>query len=155
MILVGWHGFGRRKLSTEQVIALALEQVGKGTPEQDELAALLANTDPSEWQTVDCYLGQLAETQHFDRQIALRKWRLAELKAMIDDVLPIDEKADEEETSSIFFNLVDLWQDYDELPDGIQIISDWGTPLEKLVHQQQIWVDQEERFLRGGMETTE
>lgn len=52
---------------------------GKGTPEQDEIAALLANTNESEWQTLNRYLEQLAEMQQFDRQVALRKWRLVEL----------------------------------------------------------------------------
>ncbi len=66
MILVGWRGFSLRKLSAEQVVAYAVEQVGKGTPEQDEIAALLANIDPSEWQTIDRYLEELAQTENRD-----------------------------------------------------------------------------------------
>jgi hypothetical protein len=148
MILVGWHGFARRKLSTQQVIDHALEQIGRGTPEQDELAALLVNTDPGEWQTINRYLQQLAETQQFDRNIALRKWRLAELKFLIDDVLPLDEGGDEEEPYSNFYAFVDFWQAYAELPDSLVMIPDWGMPTKELVSQQQTWAEQEEILLR-------
>ena len=150
MILVGWRGFARRKLSTEQVVNYALEQIGKGTPEQDEVAALLANTDPSEWQTVDRHLEQLAGMQKFDRQVALRKWRLVELKALIGDVLPINDEADEEEHYSTFFSFADLWRDYDELPDSSLAMPAWKAPITEteLVYQQQAWATQEEALLR-------
>ena len=148
MLFVGWHGFGQRKLSTEQIMTLTLELIGKGTPEQDELAALLVNTDPGEWQTINRYLEQLAETQQFDRNIALRKWRLAELKSLIDDVLPLDEGGDEEEPYSIFYASVDFWQAYAELPDSIAMIPSWDMPTKELVSQQQAWAEQEETLLR-------
>lgn len=151
-MFVGWHGFGKWKLSTEQVMALTLEQIGRGTLEQDELAALLVNTDPGEWQTVDHYLEQLAETQQFDRQVGLRKWRLAELKSLIDDVLPLDEGGDEEEPYSIFYAFVDFWQSYAELPDSLAMIPSWDTPTEALVSQQQAWAEQEEALLCNSTE---
>jgi len=44
MILVGWRGFNGRKLSAEQVIAHALEQIGRGAPERDELAGRTCGT---------------------------------------------------------------------------------------------------------------
>jgi len=153
MILVGWHGFGQRKLSTEQIMALTLEQIGRGTPEQDELAALLVNTDPSDWQTIDRYLAQIAETKPFDTNIALRKWRFAELKSLINDVLPVNEGADEEEQYSTFYTFVHFWQDYDELSDSISMIPAWGTPEKELVQQQQAWAEQEEISLQGSAET--
>jgi len=154
MILVGWRGFARRKLSTEQVVNYALEQIGKGTPEQDEVAALLANTDPSEWQTVDRHLEQLAGMQKFDRQVALRKWRLVELKALIGDVLPINDEADEEEHYSTFSSFADLWRDYDELPDSSLAMPAWKAPITEteLVYQQQAWAAQEETSLRSSVE---
>jgi|GEM_PF-2903030 len=152
MILVGWHGFGQRKLSTEQVMALALEQIGRGTLEQDELAALLVNTDPSDWQTINRYLEQLAETQQFDRNVALRKWRLAELKSLIDDVLTLDEGGDEEEPYSLFYAFVTFWQAYDELSDSLAMIPAWSTPTEELISQQQAWAEQEETSLRSSVE---
>lgn len=148
MLLVGWHGFGQRKLSIEQVMALALEQIGRGTPEQDDLAALLVNTDPGEWQTVDRYLKQIAEIEPFDRNMALRKWRLAELKSLVEDVLPVNEITDDEEPYSIYYAFVDFWQGYDELPDSQTMIPDWGTPTEELIQQQQAWAEQEETLLR-------
>lgn len=152
MILVGWHGFGQRKLSTEQVMALTLEQIGRGTLEQDELAALLVNTDPSDWQTIDRYLAQIAETKPFDTSIALRKWRLAELKSLIDDVLPWDGGMDEDEPYSIFYAFVDFWQAYAELPDSLTMTPAWGTPTEELISQQQAWAEQEETSLRSSVE---
>ena len=152
MMLTGWRGFARRKLSTEQVLTHALEQIGKGTPEQDEVAALLANTDPSEWQTVDRYLEQLAATQQFDRSVALRKWRLVELKSLIDDAVLVDEGADEEEHFSILFAFVDFWRGYAELPDSLAMTPDWGTPTKELISQQQAWAVQEEARLFNDTE---
>ena len=81
MILVGWRGFAGNKLSAEQVIACAIDQIGKGTSEQDDTAALLANTDPLDWQTIDRYLEQLAGKM--DRETASRKWRVAGLKRLL------------------------------------------------------------------------
>ena len=46
MILIAWQGFANHKMSAEQVISYALDQIGQGTPEQDEIAAFLVNTNP-------------------------------------------------------------------------------------------------------------
>ncbi len=154
MIWVGWHGFGRRKLSVEQVIAYALEQIGKGTPEQDELAALLANTDISEWQTLNRYLEQLAETQQFDRQVALRKWRLVELKHLLRSFPRLDRVYEypEDEPLSVFYDLADFWRSYDELPDSAAVTPQSAGTVEEVLAEQRAWAEQEEAHLRGNVE---
>lgn len=93
MILVGWRGFAGRKLSAEQVISHAADLIGQGTPEQDKIAALLANTDLSEWQTIDCYLEQIVE-EPFDRTVALRKWRLSALRQLLRTFPRLDKDDD-------------------------------------------------------------
>lgn len=157
MILVGWRGFNRRKLSAEQVIDHALDQVGRGTPEQDEIAALLANADPSEWQTVGCYLEQLAETQNPDRRMALRKWRLAELRKLLRSFPRLDRTYEypEDEPLSVFFDLVDLWRDYHELPDSATAMPPSPGPVEEVLAEQRAWAEREETFLWGNAETAE
>jgi len=157
MILVGWHGFGQRKLSAEQVMVLTLEQIGRGTPEQDELAALLVNTDPSEWQTIDRYLEQLADTQQFDRQTALRKWRLAELKRLLRSFPRLDRTYEfpEDELLSVYYDLTDFWRYYDELPDSTVAMPRSAGPVEEVLAEQRAWARQEETSLRTNVETTQ
>jgi hypothetical protein len=154
MILVGWHGFARRKLSVEQVIAHALGQIDKGTPEQDELAALLANADTSEWQTVDRYLEQLADTQQFDRQVALRKWRLAELKRLLRSLPRPDGTYEfpEDELLSVYYDLTDFWRSYDELPDSAAVMPQPMESVEEMLAAQRAWAEHEEAFLRSSAE---
>lgn len=131
-----------------------LSRFGKGTPEQDDLAALLANTDTSEWQTVDCYLEQLAETQQFDRQLALRKWRLAELKQLLRSFPRLDRiyEYPEDEPLSVFYDLVDFWRDYDELPDSAAVMPQPLRSVEEMLAEQKDWAEQEEASLRGSVE---
>ena len=152
MILVGWQSFGRRKLSTEQVMALASEQIGKGTSEQDELAALLVNTDSRQWQTIDRYLEQLAETQQFDRRVALRKWRLAELKYLLRSFPRLDRRYEypEDEPLSVFYDLCDFWYAYDELPDSAAMRPQSAGPVEEVLAEQRAWAEQEEALLKDG-----
>ena len=157
MILVGWRGFNRRKLSAEQVIAHALDQIGNGTPEQDEIAALLASTDPSEWQTVDRYLEQLAETQHHDWQTALRSWRLAELKHLLWSLPRSDRTYEfpEDELLSVYYDLTDFWRSYDKLPDSAAAAPQPMKSVEDMLAEQRAWSKREENALRGGVEAIE
>lgn len=154
MILVGWHGFGSHKLSAEQVIEFALELIGKGKAEQDEVAALLANTDPSEWQTIDRYLEELAQAENSDRLRGLRKWRLAELNHLLEYLRTLDKtyQYPEDELMDVFFVLNDFWCDYDELPDSAAARPEWATPVEELLAEYQAWAKREEVSLWGEME---
>lgn len=74
---------------------------------------------------------------------------------MVDDVLRVDEEADEEELHGIFYAFVDFWQGYDELPDSQTMIPGWGMPTEELIQKQQVWAEREEALLRGGVEAIE
>ena len=150
MIVVGWRGFSSRNLSAEQVIGLAVEQIGKGTEEQGEIAAFLANVDPKEWQTIDRYLDMIFETKgmDFDRELALRRWRLAELKQILRQVYPLSEGEDEQYSS--FYPFVDFWRAYDELPDSAEMIPRFGIPIEEMLRQQQSWANQEEKQVTRG-----
>ena len=150
MIAVGWRGFSSHKLSAEQVIRLAIEQIGKGTEEQDGIAALLANTDPGEWQTIDLYLDVILETEgiDFDRELALRRWRLAELKQMLCEVHPVGD--DEDEQCSSFFLFSDFWLAYDELPDSAEMTPKFGMPTEEMLQQQKSWANREEKLVTKG-----
>ena len=157
MILVGWRGFSHRKLSAEQVIAHALEQIGRGTAEQDEVAALLANTDPSEWQTIDRHLIWLAGPEGLDRVRPLRRWRLAELKQLLASLsrpeerqsAPKDEEQKADELWSLFCKLYEFWREYDELPDSVAAQPKSAEAEEKMLADQQAWVEREEAALRG------
>ena len=117
---LAWRGFSLRKFCPQiQVVAYAVEQVGKGTPEQDEIAALLATIDPSEWQTIDRYLEELAQTENHDWIQALRSGRRAELKHLIKFYRDEDETSgnlEEDEMFSFLYVFLDFWRDYDELP---------------------------------------
>ena len=153
MILVGWRGFAGKKLSAGQVIACAIEQIGKGTSEQDEVAALLANTDLLAWQTIDRYLEQLAG--EMDRELSLRKWRLAELEHLIPTLEPssalanVDDDEDEE-CYDVFFALVVFWVSYnDDLPIDAEMMPNFGETIEQMLSKQQAWAEREEAALRG------
>ena len=139
------------KLSAEQVAAYALEQVGKGTPEQDEIAALLANSDPTEWQTIDRYLEKLAQTENRDRTQGLRKWRLAELKHLIKCYRDMDETSESPEEDEMFgflYVFLDFWRDYNELADSEAVQPAWGQSLAEMLAEHQAWAEREEASLR-------
>ncbi len=154
MILVGWRGFAGHKLSAEQVVSHAADLIGRGTPEQDEVAALLANTDSSEWQTIDRYLEQICEGP-FDWPLALRKWRLAELKYLLEGLrlpngsaaeeITKDEEEYEDERYSVFYAISDFWVAHrDELLEGELVLPDFGEPIPQMLAEQQAWVEREE-----------
>ncbi len=158
MILVGWRGFAGRKLSAEQIISHAADLIGQGTPEQDEIAVLLANTDPSEWQTIDRYLEQITGEKQFDRTLALRKWRLAEWKHRIDAMrLPYsftDDEDREDDRYSAFYAISDFWRTYhDELPTGERVLPNYGDTTEQMLAEQQAWIEREEISLREEIGT--
>ncbi len=153
MILVGWRGFAGHKLSAEQVVSHAANLIGQGTPEQDEIAALLANTDPSEWQTIDRYLEQICE-EPFERALALRKWRLAELKHMIDAMRSpysfMDDEDREDDRYSAFYAISNFWVNHhDELPEGGGMLPNYGDTTEQMLAEQQAWAEREGIALRG------
>ena len=153
MILVGWRGFARRKLSAEEVVASALSRIGRGTDEQDEITALLANTDPGEWQTIDRYLERLAGGDEFDKELALRRWRLAELNHLIKSLNPSDGPVDEEECDSVNYALQDFWLTYNEvLDDGADVRPEYGTSILQMLADQQAWVDREKTALHDTPE---
>lgn len=150
MVLVGWRGFAGHKLSAEQVISHAADLIGRGTPEQDEIAALLANTDPSEWQTIDRYLEQICE-KPFDWSLALRKWRLARLKCFLR-TFPRPGQAGarpEEEAFSVFEDFHDFWHDYDDLPGNEKVLPNYGDTTAQMLAEQKAWAEREEAALRA------
>lgn len=150
MILVGWRGFAGKKLSAEQVTAHALEQIGRGTSEQDEVAALLANIDPLDWQTTDRYLEQLAG--EMDGELALRKWRLAGLKCLLQSLPRFDRvyQCPEDEWLSVLEDLADFWNEYDELPSSLLMRQNMSAgTVEEMLNEQQAWLEREELALRG------
>ena len=152
MISVGWQGFADRKLSAEQVVSLALDQIGQGTPEQDEVAALLANTDPSDWQTIDRYLEQIIGGTQFDRTIAVRRWRLSEFKHFLR-TFPQPIQAGDESLSA-FEDIYDFWLPFndEELPeDAAMIFPHYGESVPQMLAEQQAWVEREEIALCDEM----
>lgn len=156
MILVGWRGFAGKKLSAEQVIAYALEQIGKGTSEQDNVAALLASADPLDWQTIDRYVEQIVENQQINKATAIRKWRLTGLKRLLQ-LLPRFDRVNqhpEDEWLSVLEDLADFWNEYDELPDSLLMRQKLpaGT-VEEMLNGQRAWLEREEATLRGETET--
>lgn len=152
MILVGWRGFAGHKLSAEQVVSHAADLIGHGTPEQDEVTALLANTDSSEWQTIDRYLEQICEGP-FDWTVALREWRLSALRQLLR-TLPQQEQVEacpEEEKFDVVEEIHDFWYDYrDQLPEDKEVLPNYGDTTAQMLAEQQAWAEREEAALRGG-----
>lgn len=150
MILIAWQGFANHKMSAEQVISYALDQIGQGTPEQDEIAAFLVNTNPLDWQTLNRHLEQIAE-EPFDRITALRKWRLAELKDLVDKLRLPDDYEDEDELWTAFYAISDFWVAYrNELPGSEEVLPEYGEPISEMLLEQQAWIKREEIALRDG-----
>ncbi len=151
MILVGWRGFAGKKLSAEQVITYALEQIGKGTSEQEDVAALLASADPLDWQTIDRYLEQIVENQQIDRATAIRKWRLSEFKNLLPSLSSSGrvQQHPGDALMSLYEDLFDLWHKYDELPDSVNMMSFGGNTITEVLAEQQAWAEREEAALRG------
>ncbi len=146
MILVGWRGFAGRKLSAEQVTACAIDQIGRGTPEQDAIAALLANADPLDWQTMDLYLEQLAG--EMDRDLSLRKWQLAGLKRLLRSLPRPGSQYPEDEWLSVLEDLADFWYEYGMLPDSQTVRQKLSAgTVEEMLNTQQAWAEREEAAL--------
>ncbi len=103
------------------------------------------------------FLEQLAETQYPDRQTALCKWRLAELRTLLRSFPLLDRTYEypEDEPLSVFFDLVDLRRDYDELPDRVTAALPSPGPVEEVLAEQRAWAEQEETSLRNNVETAE
>ncbi len=147
MILVGWHGFAGRKLSAEQVTACAIDQIGQGTPEQDETAALLANADPQDWQAIDRYLEQIIGEKQFDKTIAIRKWRLSEFKYFLQTFPQPIQNGDQ--SLSAFEDLFDFWLPFEDegLPESAAMILAGAVSTAQMLAEQQAWVEREEAAL--------
>lgn len=149
MIVVGWQGFAGRKLSAEQVVSHAIDQIGQGTPEQDEIAALLANADPQDWQTIDRYLEQITGEKQFDRAIAIRKWRLSEFRYFLQTFPQPVQNGDE--WLSAFEDLFDFWLPFEDegLPESAAMILAGAVSTAQMLAEQQAWAERESLALRG------
>ena len=151
-ILAGWRGIGPyrpRKMSGKEVVAYALDRIGLGTEEEDQIAALLANTDPQEWQTIDCYLELLTTNTTNNFPIAICVWRLAELKGLLET---LDGGVyDDDETFALLYALEDFWLYYLELPDSASMIPSWGDGAVDMIRVNKKWAEQEEASIRAEL----
>jgi len=146
-IRAGWLRIGTYrywKLSGEDVIAFALDRVGSGTEEQDHIAALLANNDPQDWQTIGRYLEELTSGQPFNRIRALRQWRFATLKLLLETL-----QTTQMITMDLWEKLYDFWSYYHELPDSGAMLPKWGEHPIDMIQANKIWAETEEAALRA------
>ena len=154
MILVGWRGIADRKLSAAQVVSHAADLIGQGTPQQDEIAALLANTDPLDWQTIDRYLEQIIGGEQFDRATVVRKWRLSEFRQFLQTFPRLGQVLEysEDESLTAWEDVYDFWLPFEgeELPENAAMIfPSYGESVPQMLEEQQAWVEREEDALRN------
>ena len=153
MILVGWRGFADRNLSAEQVVSHAADLIGRGTLEQDEVAAFLANTDPLDWQTINRYLEQIIGGEQFDQATVVRKWRLSEFRQFLQTFPRLEQGLEhsEDESLTAWEDLYDFWLPFEgeELPeDAAMIFPRYGASVPQMLAEQQAWIEREEIALR-------
>lgn len=143
IILVAYEGFWQHKMSAAEVISCALDRVGYGTEEQDHVAALLANTEPQDWQTITRYLEELAGQEPLDRSLSLRQLRYAELKRFLGVDPSAHDAWGEDEAFSLFDNLVDFWLSYIDLPDSTAMIPEYGSSARDMLRDHRQWMKHE------------
>lgn len=159
-ILEGLRGIGQRKLSGDKVIEVAHERIGCGTPEQDEIAALLIHADPRDIWTIKRYLEQLAEGETVTRMTALRKWRAAELSnllIMLEETyerLGSNSKHDLDADIEVNYELLYFWLGYDELPSNSELSIEPFVRFADTRQQCEQWLTAEKAALRDILEKT-
>lgn len=156
------------RVTTEQLLDYAMNQIGYGLSEQEELTAELAFADEQNTWTVGRCLEALASDSPQDVQYAARVWRwvllsetVAELEQQAQDApgqsAPIYGVWTDDFRTSAYYDLRDFWEQFEFPSVGFALAQNWteGDWLRdipstlRLIGEHRRWLEQEETMLRN------
>ena len=104
---------------------------------------MLANSDPTDWQTVDRCLEELASEEPLRVTLHQRRWRYAHLKHLLNSIESADASWTVDEEFSLGDILTTFWLDYDDLPDSASMIPEWGASAREVLTDHHTWLARE------------
>jgi hypothetical protein len=154
-------------VTTEQLLAYAMSQIGCGPPEQEVLTAELAFAEDQDTWTVGRCLQALASDSPEDVQYAIRVWRWVLLSEIVTELEQAAQDAPDKNAptygvwtddfrTSVYCDLSDFWGQFGFPSQGFAVAENWaeGDWLRDiprtlcLIGEHRRWLVQEESVLR-------
>jgi len=155
------------RVTTEQLLTYAMNQIGSSSPEQEALIVELAFADEQDTWTAGRCLEALSSDSPEDVQYAVRVWRwvllseiVAELEQQAQDApgqsAPIYGVWTDDFMTSVYCDLRDFWEQFEFPSVGFALAENWteGDWLRdipstlRLIGEHRRWLEQEETVLQ-------